>query len=310
MSPGIAYLSYNTAFHFDAEGTPVGGFFWDGRARSLAEQAGKPFLNPVEMANASEADVIARISKTAYAAEFRQVYGNDIFDRPAEAFRQVTVALQQFQLEGPAFAPFSSKFDEYLRGNTTLTAQEARGLALFNNADKGNCAACHTSEKGSDGSHPLFTDFSYDNLGVPRNPELSRNNDPAFFDLGLCTQEGGALADRTDLCGAFKVPSLRNVALRRAFFHNGRFKTLKDTVTFYVQRDIHPEKFYSLNADGTVNKFDDLPAAYKGNVNTTEAPYNRQPGDSPALSDDEIADVVAFLGTLTDGWNKDKATSP
>src|SRR6185295_2370856 len=197
--------------------------------------------------------------------------------------------------------PFSSKYDAFLRGTTPLTGQELRGLALFNRADKGNCAACHPSSRGADGSPPLFTDFSYDNLGVPRNSALAHNADPEFFDLGLCAREGGDLLARTDLCGAFKVPTLRNVALRRVFFHNGRFTSLKDTLTFYVQRDTHPEKFYPRQSDGTVRKFDDLPPAYHANVNTTEAPYNRRAGDAPALSDAEIDDVIVFLKTLTDG---------
>jgi cytochrome c peroxidase len=98
------------------------------------------------------------------------------------------------------------------------------------------------------------------------------------------------------------VPTLRNVALRQALFHNGYFKTLKDAVTFYVQRDTNPEKWYPVNADGSVRKFDDLPARYQANVNVTEVPYDRQPGDAPALSDEEVDDVVAFLKTLTDGY--------
>ena len=95
---------------------------------------------------------------------------------------------------------------------------------------------------------------------------------------------------------------MRNVALRRVYFHNGRFKSLKEALTFYVQRDTNPEKWYPLNADGTVNKFDDLPPAHQANVNTSEAPYNRGPGDMPALSDAEIDDVIAFLKTLSDGY--------
>jgi len=301
-SPSIRYLTTNTAFHFDDEGTPTGGFFWDGRAASLQDQAGRPFLSDVEMANGSVAEVIGRLSRASYADEFKQVFGADIFSRPEDAFARMTLALQQFQREDPAFRPFSSKYDEFLRGKLSLTDQELRGLALFNNPAKGNCAACHPSTKASDGSHPLFTDFSYDNLGVPRNTELSQNADPAFFDLGLCAREGGDMASRTDLCGAFKVPSLRNVALRHVFFHNGRFKTLKETLTFYVQRDTNPEKFYPLNTDGTVKKFDDLPPQYQANVNTSEAPYNRRPDDAPALSDAEIDDVIVFLKTLNDGY--------
>lgn len=301
-APSINYLSFNTGFYFDAEGTPTGGFFWDGRASSLADQSGEPFLNPVEMANASKADVIDKLSRAAYAAEFQQVFGTDIFTRPDDAYERLKLALQQYQRDDVDFHAFSSKYDGFLRGSATLSDQEIRGLALFNSPTKGNCAGCHPSARGADGSLPLFTDFTYDNLGVPRNPALAQNADPTFFDLGLCARPSGELAARTDLCGAFKVPSLRNVALRSAFFHNGRFGTLKDTLTFYVQRDTNPEKWYPLNPDDSVNKFDDLPAQYHANVNTTEVPYNRKAGDSPALSDAEIDDVIAFLRTLSDGF--------
>jgi cytochrome c peroxidase len=302
LTPSIRYLSTNTAFFFDAEGTPTGGFFWDGRSKSLADQAGKPFLNPVEMANTDEAAVVARLARAAYVDEFRTVYGAAILDDVDAAFQRITLALQAYQLQDAEFRPFDSKYDAFLRGQTPLSAQELRGLALFNSPLKGNCAACHPSARGADGSMPLFTDFSYDNLGLPRNPELGANADPTHFDLGLCARDGADMAGRKDLCGAFKVPSLRNVARRQALFHNGVFKSLKTALTFYVQRDTHPEKWYPMNADGSVNKFDDLPREYHVNVNTTEAPYNRRAGGVPALSDAEIDDVIAFLQTLNDGF--------
>ncbi len=302
QSMSIRYLAANTAFRFDKDGTPTGGFFWDGRAQSLQEQAGKPFLNPREMANTDRADVVAKLSRAPYAAEFRAVFGDAVFNDTDGAFQRMAIALQQFQLEDPSFRPFDSKYDEFLRGKVALSDPELRGLALFNAPGKGNCAACHPSGKGADGSFPLFTDFTYDNLGIPRNPELGDNADSAYFDLGLCAREGGDLLGRADLCGAFKVPSLRNVAQRKTFFHNGRFKTLKEALTFYVQRDTNPEKWYPLDADGNVDKFDDLPPQYRRNVNITEAPYNRRPGDVPALTDAEIDDVIAFLRTLNDGY--------
>lgn len=304
VSPSIRYLATNTSFFFAADGTPTGGFFWDGRASSLADQAGGPFLNPLEMAMASKADVIAKIAQASYAADFKKVFGDDIFSRPDEAYERVKLAIQRYELEDADFRPYTAKYDAFLNGSTQLSDQEMRGLALFNSPTKGNCAGCHPSAKGADGSHPLFTDFTYDALGVPRNTELAANADSTYYDLGLCARNTGDLTSRTDLCGAFKVPSLRNAALRQAYFHNGKFKTLKDVVTFYVQRDTNPEKFYPLKADGTVDKFNDLPDAYKANVNTTEVPYNRQAGDAPALSDTEIDDLVAFLQTLTDGWAK------
>ena len=299
-APSVNYLSFNTAFYFAGDGTPTGGFFWDGRAATLREQAAEPFVNPVEMANANGADVVAKLSRASYADEFKRVFGADIFTRPIEAMARVTLALAQYQKEDSEFHAFSSKYDEFLRGNAALSIQELRGLALFNSPVKGNCAACHPSGRGADGSMPLFTDFSYDNLGVPRNPALAQNADPAFYDLGLC--ERADLAGRADLCGAFKVPTLRNVAQRHVYFHNGRFTTLKDAITFYVQRDTNPEKWYPLSADGSVAKFDDLPAAYQANVNTVEAPYNRSLGDTPALSDTEVDDLIAFLKALNDGY--------
>jgi cytochrome c peroxidase len=254
------------------------------------------------MANRSKAEVAEKIARTEWAARFRELYGDDILNDPERAFDKLTQALQRYQQEDAIFNAYTSKYDAVLRGQTTLTVQEERGRVLFNDEAKGNCAACHPSAKNADGSHPLFTDFTYDNLGIPRNAEIDANGDPTYFDLGLCNRP--ELASRSELCGAFKVPSLRNVALRRVYFHNGKFKSLKDALTFYVQRDTNPEKWYPLNADGTVNKFDDLPAAYKGNVNTSEAPYNRNAGDAPALTDAEIDDIIAFLQTLSDGWKR------
>ncbi len=301
-APSLRYLATNKPFGFDKEGTPTGGFFWDGRSGSLMDQAGKPFFNPKEMANASVEDLIARLARASYAAEFQKEFGADIFKTPAEALQRMQLALQAYQLADAEFRPYTSKYDEFLRGRAALSDQELRGLALFNAKDKGNCAACHPSARGADGSFPLFTDFTYDALGVPRNTALAQNADPAFYDLGLCARDGGDLQARQDLCGAFKVPTLRNVAQRKAFFHNGRFTSLRDVVSFYVQRDIFPEKWYPRLPDGSIDKFNDLPVALRGNVNTSEGPYNRKPGDAPALSENEVDDVVAFLRTLSDGY--------
>jgi len=301
-SPSLRYMQATPTFHFEADGTPVGGFDRDGRAKTLSDQSERPFLAPHEMANASKEAVVAKLKSATYAAEFRKVFGAGVFDSTDEAFNRVQFALQQFENEDPRFHPYDSKYDRFLAGKATLTDAEMRGLALFNNPNKGNCAACHPSARGADNSAPLFTDFSYDNLGVPRNKRIPATVDAAYFDLGLCGPDRTDLAARTDLCGAFKVPTLRNVATRKTFFHNGAFTNLTDVVRFYVTRDTNPERWYPLKADGTVDKFDDLPPAYRKNVNTTEVPYNRQPGMAPALNEAEIADLVQFLGTLTDGY--------
>jgi cytochrome c peroxidase len=300
--PSLRYLRFNGAFDEQGGTRPVGGFFWDGRASSLKEQARGPLLNPNEMANRDVADVVAKLAAAPYAPRFREVFGADIMSDPALAFKRMTLALQRYQLEDREFAPFSSKFDEVNAGRATFTAQEANGLALFNRADKGNCALCHASTKPANAPGALFTDFGYDNLGVPRNAEIAANSDPAFFDRGLCGDTRTDLAARTDLCGSFKVPTLRNVALRKHFFHNGVFETLEQVIRFYVRRDIDPELFYPLDASGNPVLYDDLPKALRGNV-TTQMPFGRTAAQGPALTHGEIADVAAFLRTLTDGYS-------
>lgn len=301
-SPSLRYMQQTPAFHFEADGTPVGGFNRDGRAATLQDQAERPMLAPHEMANASKADAVARLRNAAYADQFRTVFGAAIFDNVEQAFSRMQFALQQFEKEDPRFHPFDSKYDQFLAGKVMLNDAELRGLALFNNPAKGNCAACHPSARGAGGSAPLFTDFSFDALGVPRNPRIPATADPAYFDLGLCGPDRTDLTARLDLCGAFKVPTLRNVATRKSFFHNGYFSNLTDVVRFYVRRDTNPEEWYPIGADGRADKFNDLPPQLRKNVNTTEVPYNRQPGMMPALNEAEIADLVQFLGTLTDGY--------
>ncbi|WP_194715498.1 cytochrome-c peroxidase [Noviherbaspirillum soli] len=298
--PSLRYLNSTPSFFFADDGTPTGGFNHDGRARTLAEQGQRPFLAPHEMANASKADVVGKVRQAAYAEELRAAFGAAIFDDADAAFDRITFALQQFQKEDPAFHPFSSKYDRFLAGKAQPSDAEMRGLALFNNPAKGNCAACHPSAKSADGAFPLFTDFSYDSLGVPRNAAIAATADPTYFDMGLCGPDRTDLTAHQDLCGAFKVPTLRNVATRKTFFHNGAFTTLRDVLRFYVRRDTNPEEWYPVAADGTADKFNDLPVALRGNVNTSEAPYNRKPGMAPALSDAEIDDLLRFLGTLND----------
>jgi len=138
---------------------------------------------------------------------------------------------------------------------------------------------------------------------VPRNKAIPANADPSYFDLGLCGPERRDLAKRKQYCGLFKTPSLRNVALRPVFFHNGVITNLRDAVAFYAERDVKPSGWYPTGADGTVRQYDDLPAEYRANVNR-EPPFDRGPGDAPALTEQEITDITAFLKTLTDGFSK------
>jgi cytochrome c peroxidase len=218
-------------------------------------------------------------------------------DAPVKA---VAHALEVFEQSPAEFAPYTSKFDAVIRGQAKLTAQEARGFALFNAADKGNCASCHPST-GQRSPFPAFSDFGFIALGVPRARGIPANADPAFYDLGLCGPLRNDLTDRPAYCGLFRTPSLRNVALRRRLFHNGAFTSLTQVVRFYATRDTAPEKWYPRDARGRVRVFDDLPPRYHGNINR-DPPFGGQPGGKAALDEAEIADIVAFLGTLTDGY--------
>ncbi|TLY50388.1 MAG: c-type cytochrome [Gammaproteobacteria bacterium] len=307
-TPSLRYLNTALPFFFAKDGTPTGGLNRDGRAADLVAQAQRPFFAAHEMANADAAAVVDKLARADYTEQFRAIFGADIFADAELAFFAARYALAAYQGSAPEFRPFSSKFDLFLARKTALSAPELRGFALFNRADKGNCAACHPSTP-RDGAPPLFTDYSYDNLGVPRNYAIPATAETSYFDLGLCGPDRTDLAARTDLCGAFKVPTLRNVASRRVFFHNGRFDSLSETIEFYVQRDTNPARWYPASTDGSVRKFDDLPPAYARNVNTSEAPYNRQQGGSPALSAAEIDDVIAFLSTLTDGYDPATGTA-
>jgi len=307
-APSLRYLQTLTAFsehHHDNDGDdsidagPTGGRMWDGRAGSAHEQAGLPLLAAAEMANGTIEEAARKLARTAYAGEVRGLFGEDVFADPAAAFRAAGLALEVFQ-ESPAdFYPFTSKYDAVLRGQQKLSPAEARGLRLFNAEGKGNCASCHISERTPDGAFPLFTDFGLIALGAPRHRGLAANADAAFHDLGLCGPIRTDFTDRPDYCGLFRTPSLRNVALRRAFFHNGVFHSLEEVLRFYAQRDTAPQRWYVRGADGKTRVFDDLPPQYHANVNI-DPPFGGKPGDKPALTEAEIRDVIAFLRTLTD----------
>lgn len=281
---------------------PAGGLMLDGRADNLREQMLLPLLDPAEMANSGVWEVAARLARASYAAELQGLSGADTAAPDSRAqllIDAAAAALERFELEDPSFHPYSSRFDEYLGGTGTLSADELEGLRLFVDPAKGNCAACHTATTGPGGSAPTFTDHSYHALGVPRNPAIQANSDPRFFDLGMCGPRREDLRGETQYCGYFKTPTLRNVTGRRFFFHNGRFTALREVMRFYVARDTDPDRWY-LTVAGKLRKFDDLPARYRGNVNTSDAPLNRGLGAAPALDAAEIEKVVAFLGTLSD----------
>ena len=279
-TPTAMYTAFMPAFHFEPEeGLFVGGQFLDGREGTLEDQAKQPFINPDEMANPDKASVVEKIRQADYAADFKLVYGQTALDDIETAYDNVAAALASFE-RSPIFNPFTSKYDYYLAGMVDLSEQEARGLQLFEAEDKGNCAACHPSTP-TDGKPPLFTDFTYDNLGAPSNKTILAAKGDDFIDIGL----GKTVVDNPNAeagadNGKFKVSTLRNISKTAPYMHNGVFADLREVVEFYNTRDID-DKW-------------DKPEIAEG-VNTEEL-------GNLKLSDQEIDDIVAFMGTLSDGY--------
>jgi cytochrome c peroxidase len=280
---------------------PRGGLFWDGRVDMLMDQARGPLVDPAEMANKDIAAVIEKLRRAPYIRDLVPLFGPYILDRPGMLFMEAMSALSAYQVEHGGFHRFDSKYDHWLEGKARLSPAEMRGLRLFNDPEKGNCAACHLSQPGKDGLPPLFTDTEYEALGVPRNTRLAVNRDPQFFDMGLCGPLRKDLAQQTQYCGMFLTPTLRNSARRGVYFHNGVYHDLKQVLDFYNLRDVRPDRIYPRDAAGKVLKYDDLPARYHANIDVADAPFDRKQGDQPAMTDGEIGDIIAFLHTLDDG---------
>lgn len=280
----VSYAMYVPPLHYNVEEEVwTGGFFWDGRASSLAEQAMGPPLNPLEMANPDTATIAGKLRMLEYADRFEEIYGGEALEDPDSLFFYMADAIAAYEMT-PEVNPFSSKFDLWQRGEVELTQQEQRGFMLFVAESKGNCAACHPHTPLEDGTPALFTDFTYDNLGAPPNPEnpfllLAPEYNPdglSYRDLGL----GAVLGDPGEY-GKFRVPTLRNAAVTSPYMHNGVFKSLYQVVSFYNTRDLAPWPLPEVPENLNVDELGDL-----------------------GLTNQEVEDIVAFLETLTDGYGE------
>lgn len=280
-APSAMYASFVPPLHKDANGNSAGGLFWDGRADSLEDQSASPFVNPVEMNNRDKAAVVAKIKK-GYSAQFKQLYGKDVFADIETAFKRINETIAAYE-RTPVFAPFSSKYDHYLAGNAQLTESEARGLAIFEDPARGNCASCHPSRPGPDGKPPLFSNFGYENLGIPKFADspfysLPKELNPegaAYVDHGLMKTTGNSVDD-----GKFRTPSLRNLDKTSPYGHNGYFHRIDEFIELVSGSCMRP---------GTCNLPEPEVAAGAQRMRS-----GRQ------LDRQEIADLTAFLRTLTD----------
>ena len=301
--PSSAYATQSPILHVDKKGVFVGGNFWDGRATGerlgspAAEQALGPFLNPKEQALETPDDVVTRVCASSYASLFMTVWGADACS-DKDAYDYIGLSIAAYEAS-PEVNAFTAKYDWSMQGKAKLTQLERRGFALFQG--KGKCSKCHVSE----GRAPLFTDYTYDNLGIPKNPENPATiANSSWADPGL----GGFLATRTDYAtyaeanmGKHKVPTLRNVGLGpegvvKAYGHNGYFKTLEGIVHFYNTRDVLPK----CPGDGTPYTEAQALDAKCWPAPEVEANLNTRELGNLGLSADEEAAIVAFLKTLSD----------
>ena len=262
VPPSVAYAAFSPFLRWDRKDASYsGGQFRDGQAADLTEQAKGPLLNPLEMNNPDGAAVCRKVA-AVYGKEFEALFEEKL-DCAANGFDRIAGAIADYETSTEVNS-FSSKYDAALDGRATLSASELHGLALFRGPAK--CERCHPSKLGPKGERPLFTDFGYDNIGAPKNPDLP-------VDEGL-----GAFLKKPSEDGKFKTPTLRNVAAgERAYLHNGTLKSLKDVVHFYNRRDSEW---------------------------TPEEPRNLNHAEMGALglSEQDEADLVAFLKTLSDGY--------
>jgi cytochrome c peroxidase len=298
-TPSVLYMRYVPAFHYfeDDENPapePRGGYFWDGRSDSLVELVKQPLFNPDEMNAGTPRRLADKIVHGPYANEFRAALGPS--NAPEAVLHGVGVALEAF-LKSDEMTPASSKYDAYVRGQATLTEPERRGLEVFKDRRRGACAGCHRmAETSSNPAESMFTDYSYDAIGLPRNRALPAGHGPASYDLGLCARRDAKTpASDERFCGAFRTPSLRNVAVREGFGHNGVHRHLRDVLSFYNLRAAQPGRIYPGG-----QKFDDVPPRYRSNINIYAPIYNRPEGAPPPMSEQDMDDLMAFLGTLTD----------
>lgn len=303
-----AYNTFVPVFSFKIENGVVeaqGGHFWDGRADTLALQALAPFLAAAEMNNPSAASVVNKVAGSAYANLIRAEFGAAIFSNPTIAFEKIGVAIAAFEASS-SHQQFSSKYDFFVQGQVALNAAENRGMKLFVDTNRGNCASCHLMNPASKNPRDsLFSEFTYYATGIPRNKNIPLNSNPGFYDLGLCgpVRSKPALTNVPanvtieQFCGKFRMVSLRNVAERQAFMHNGVFNNLREVISFYSTRNSDPQRWY-----GPTGIPNDLPLAYQANIINDRSPFNRPKSAGPVFSEAEIDDLLVFLKTLSDGY--------
>ncbi len=288
-TPSAAYAAFTPEFHKDKEGNWTGGMFWDGRAATLEDQAGGPPLNPIEMGMADADAVRARLLENqTYAAVIPALFGEDVFETADATYAAMTQAIAAYE-RTEFFAPFDSKYDRALRGEYEMTRLEELGRTLFFSEQFTNCALCHQLKRSPIDPQETFTNYQYHNIGTPENVTARAVNgvELGSVDKGLW---GNPDVQAASEIGKFKVPTLRNVAVTGPYMHNGVFEELRTVVLFYDKynskskvRQINPETGEKWRAPQVMYSL-----------------ANEELTHGPALDDERVDALVAFLKTLTD----------
>ncbi len=288
-APTAAYAGFSPEFHKNSEGVYVGGQFWDGRAATLEEQAGGPPLDALEMGMPSKQAVADRLQENPdYVAAFKEHFGEAIFDDADAAYAAMTRSIAAFERTG-LFAPFDSRYDRSLRGEVTLTRQEELGRTLFFSQQFTNCNLCHQLRPIPGAAKETFTNYQFHNIGTPINRAVRKaNGSPEnAADLGLLAHGD---VDEAEHAGKFKVPTLRNVAVTGPYMHNGLFNDLRTAVVFY-------NRYNSKDPAAQINPETGQPW---GETEFEKTISMKELSHGPALDDERIDALVAFLKTLTD----------
>ena len=288
-APSAAYAMFSPDFQLTKEGEYKGGQFHDGRENDLAGQAGGPPTNPVEMGLESKAMAVSRLQENpVYVDNFTALYGADIFSNKDQAYAAMADSIAAFE-RTELFAPFDSRYDRFLRGEAELSAEEELGRTLFFSQQFTNCNLCHQLKPNPGAEQETFTNYEYHNIGVPVNTAVRAVNGVATDHIDHGLLDNPAVNDPAQ-DGKFKTPTLRNVAITGPYMHNGVFQDLRTVVLFY-------NKYNSRSAKRQINpETGELWAAPE--VPHTLALQELETG--PALNDQRIDALVAFMKTLTD----------
>ena len=289
-APTAAYAAFSPTFHKTAEGEWIGGQFLDGRAASLEDQAGGPPLNPAEMGMPDKASVLARLREdVVYLEAFTKLFSKTVLDDPETGYAAMTQAIAAYE-RSPALNTFDSKYDRYLRGEAELTREEELGLTLFFSEQFTNCNQCHQVGRNPINPQETFTNYRFHNIGTPENLALRQINGvvTGTIDEGLAANPAvdGAASER----GKFRTPTLRNVAVTGPYMHNGIFEDLRTVVLFY--------NIYNTRSEARL--INPETGAPFGPPQVADTLSIEELEHGPALDDQRIDALVAFLKTLTD----------